>query len=67
MTSSSISSNISLSPKFSKKDPDLNLTSYLDLSKTKFADKIFSLILKSKVIGWEISFIVKTLLSFKKT
>ena len=55
-----MSSTINLSPKFSKNEPDLNLTSYNDLSNVKLALITSPLISTSKVIGCDIPFIVKT-------
>ena len=48
-----------MSPRFSKKVPDLNLTLYLDLSKTKFAIHPSSVFDISNKTGCEISLIVK--------
>ena len=55
-----MSSTINLSPKFSKNDPDLNLTSYNDLSNVKLALITFPSTLTSNVIGCDMSLIVRT-------
>ena len=55
-----------MSPKFSKKDPDLNLTLYFDLSNTNLAIKFSPLTLKSNVIGWVMSLIVNKPFTLKE-
>ena len=55
-----MSSRMSLSPRFSKNVPDLNLTSYFDLSNVSFDVATLLSTLRTKLIGWEMPLIVST-------